>query len=290
MATPTSIERLPPLPGIAIDLLNRISDCARDRNGLIDLLSEQPQLRSEVTQVATQMYLQPAGHNVAVQASGGQSLLEQVDWANLAEIAITVLVRGYLRRALSVSEDYRYWRYTLACAVCCEQVAVGREEDSLLAYTAGLLHDIGRLALIAAYPNQYSNLLTLTDRMFAANEPFDFLEYERLLFGFDHFTTGAWVARVWKLPSWLHSIVGKFDEQASPERAKLVSTVRAGTRLAHSLGFGYLQSAPRADIKEILGQFPDAEKHWQVLDSWEYAEETLRGKVRSRLQSYAAAE
>ena len=269
------------MPPVAIGLLNRIPARISD---VFDWICQQPGLREEVSQVASHAAL-PLG-----EAGDDQPLLERVDPSQLAEIALTVLVRDYLRRALGLSEDYRYWRYSLACAVCCEQVALPRHEDGLLAYAAGLLHDIGRLALIAAYPNQYSNLLTLTDRMFAANEPFDILERERLLFGFDHFETGAWVATAWKLPAWLRSIVVKFDERTSGEYARLVETVRAGTRLAHSLGFGYLEAAPRAHIREILGRFPDAEKHWKVLDNWDYAEENLRGKVRARLGWYSAEE
>ena len=281
MAAPSSIQRLEPFPSIAVELLNRIPLQIADLPVLHDLLISQRTLLEEVTKVAVQ-----SGRCGTGQTADVQSLFEQVGSTELTEIAITVLVRGYMHRALSVSEDQRYWRYTLACAVCCEQVAGPGQEGSLLAYAAGLLHDIGRLALVAAYPDRYSNLLTLTDRMFASDQPFDLLEHERLLFGLDHFATGVWVADAWKLPAWLRSMVGKFDEQAAGKYAKLVAIVRAGTRLAHSLGFGYLQAAPRANIKDILIRFPEAWKHWKVLDNWQYGEEYMRGKIQSRFLWY----
>ena len=284
MAAPSSIQRLEPLPAIAIELLHRIASLSIDKTDLLELLGSQPHLLAEISEVSRQFALS------FDESNGAQSAVEQISSPRLAEIAITVLVRSYLESAIRVSEDFRYWRYTLACSVCCGEVALPRQEDVLLAYTAGLLHDIGRLALIAVYPRQYSNLLTLTDRMFAAKEPFDMLEYERLLFGLDHFATGMFLAEAWKLPTWLRSVVGKFDDRASGQHAKLVSTIRAGTSLAHSLGFGYLTAAPRADIRKILGQFSSAEKLWKILDNWEYTEENLRGKVRSRLQWYAADE
>ncbi|MFI5105102.1 MAG: HDOD domain-containing protein, partial [Terriglobales bacterium] len=183
-------------------------------------------------------------------------------------------------------EDRRYWRYTLACAVSCAEIAPAGEDHKLIAYAAGLLHDIGRLALIAAYPDRYANLLALTNRMFEEDRTFDLLEHERLLFGLDHFSTGSWLASTWKLPAWLRAIAGKFDEQAAGEHRELVATVRAGTSLAHSLGFGYLHAAPRAEIREILGRLPAAWEHWQMLDSWKYAEEHMRAKIESRLSWY----
>jgi HD-like signal output (HDOD) protein len=281
---PSSIKRLEPFPDFAIELLNRIGSNAETLD-LAGLLAGKPQLLDDVSRVAAE----------SIRVSGGQiadleSLPEPAASRRAAEIAITLLVREYLQSAFLVSEDYRYWRYTLACAVCSEQVALPRGENALLAYAAGLLHDIGRLALIAAYPAQYSNLLTLTDRMFVDHERFDMLEYERLLFGLDHFDTGAWVAQAWKLPAWLGALAGKFDEKKSGDFAVLVGTIRAGARLAHSLGFGYLTAAPRADFREILAVFPDADKHWKVLDSWEYGEENLRGKVRARLRWYSPDE
>ena len=282
MAVPSSIQRLEPLPAIAVDLLDRIASHTVEEASLLGLLEAQPDLLAEILQVAMQ-----AAGPAADDTPEAQSVLKQMSSRKIAEISMTVLVGSYLRRAIVNSDDQRYWRYILACAVCCEQVALPRHEDILLAYTAGLFHDIGRLALIAAYPDRYSNLLTLTDRMFANEEPFDILEYERLLFGLDHFETAIWIAGAWKLPSWLRAIVGKFDQRANGDHAKLVATVRAGTSLAHSLGFGYLTAAPRGNMRKILGRFENADKHWKVLDSWEYAEENMRGKVLSCLHWYA---
>lgn len=283
MVVPSSIERIEPLPQTAVTLLNRIPSRIEDVPSLEDLLEGEPQLVNEMIEVALRAGRGWVGHRPDLAA-----LVERIDRAELAEIAITVLVRGYLRRAISSSEDQPYWHYTLACALCCEQLAGPRQEGSLLAYAAGLLHDIGRLALIAAYPDRSANLLTLTDRMFASGEPFDILEHERLLFGLDHYATGVLVADGWNLPPWLRAMVGKFDDQAMGEYGKLVEIVRTGTQLAHSLGFGYLRAAPRANIRTILSRFPEARKHWTVLDNWQYGEEHMREKIQTRFTWYSS--
>jgi HD-like signal output (HDOD) protein len=282
MEVPQSIQRIEPFSGSALALLNRIPPQPGEVKQLGILLEQEPLLLNAVGQVAV-----ASGNYNGDNPLDFAAISERIGAAESIEIAITLLVRGYLQRALSVYEDRRYWRYTLACAVSCEEIAKPGEDNRLIAYVAGLLHDIGRLALVAAYPDKYANLLTLIDRMFRENPFFDLLSHERMLFGMDHFTAGSWLAAKWGLPPWLRAITGKFDEGASGEYRPLVTTIRSGTRLAHSLGFGYLQAAPRAEIKDILGQLPGAWERWQSLDQWKLGEEHMRAKIESKLSLYA---
>jgi len=281
MAVPSSIERIKPFPPHAVELLNRVPLRPGDEHYVRDLLEQEPALLAEIIQVAIRSGRCSAGEDL-----NAQSIIARFNPADLAETAITISVHDYLRRAFDVPEDRGYWRYTLACAVCCAELAMASKEDRLLAYVAGLLHDIGRLALIQAYPERYANLLILANRMLEAEQPFDMLQHERMLFGFDHFSTGVWVAEIWKLPGWMRPIVGKFDDQATKEHHKLVATVRAGTRVAHSLGLGYLQAAPRMDVASILSQLPAFLVHWKALDAWGHGEEYLRSKIQLRLKWY----
>lgn len=282
MDVPGSIQRIAPFPACALDLLHRIPPRSGELQQLAGLLEQEPLLLNEAARVAV-----ASGSYDSDNLRDFAPMLEQIGATELIEIAVTLLVRGYLRRALRVFEDQRYWRYTLASAVSCEEIALPGEDNKLIAYVAGLLHDIGRLALIAAYPDKYANLLTLIDRMFRDDTGFDLLSHERLLFGMDHFAAGSWLAERWGLPPWLRAITGRFNEDASGQYRELVTTVRSGTRLAHSLGFGYLQAAPRSEIQEVLCQLPAAWQHWQNLDQWDHAEEHMRAKIQSKLNLYA---
>ncbi len=212
--------------------------------------------------------------------------IESIPASNLAEIALSVLVRQYMQRAFDVAEDRRYWRYTLACAFTCQELMAIDNITGLRAYAAGLLHDIGRLALIAAYPEKYANLLALTDSMFESGRPFNISEYERMLFGMDRFATGDWLAAKWKLPAWLHPVVGKFNKQPAAIDRQLIEIVRAGTQVAHSLGFGYLRAAPRLSVPQVLSKVPAALRHWETLDQWSLGEEAWRARIESRLSWY----
>jgi len=280
MDVPSSLERLEPLPQIAVELLNGIPLHPGDNPWSERALRCEPRLLKEIIQVVIK-----SGR--AAGEEPDESIVGRVSPAALTEIAITISVHDYLQRAFNVPEDRGYWRYIVACAVCCAELSAHVKEDNLLAYVAGLFHDIGRLALIQAYPERYANLMALTDKMFTSEQEFDILHYERMLFGLDHFATADWLVDAWNLPPWLRPIAGKFNDPASKGYEKLVATVRAGTGLAHSLGFGYLQAAPRAEVAEILSKLPGAPGQWKVLDMWKYGEEHIRSKVQSRLNWYA---
>jgi hypothetical protein len=281
MVVPSTIKKIEPLAPIALELLNKIPLSVDSGPSLEDALQRDPVLWLKIGQVAIR-----AARTTSTDSSNNESIAGKVSPADLVELAITISVHDYLQSALTVAEASGYLRYILACADCCAELAGPAKVDVLLAYAAGLLHDIGRLALIQAYPERYANLLVLTDAMFASEQPFDILHYEQMLFGFNHFTTATWLADVWNLPHWLRPVVGKFDDQTSASYRNLVATVRTGTRLAHSLGFGYLQAAPRTNVSDILKQLPGALSHWKALDMWKYGEEHLRSKIQTRLNWY----
>jgi HD-like signal output (HDOD) protein len=279
LALPTSIQRIAPFPKLGSELLTRVPTIADDGGDLRALLEPDRRLAAEVARVATKAD-QYKAEDVDLDL-----VLEKLGPSKVAEIAFTILVRDYMRRTFDVTAGLQYWRYTLACASCCAEVAPPNPRKRLTAYTAGFLHDIGRLALMASYPDRYANLLALIDRMFEADKPFDISKQETLLFGMDRFATGAWLAAAWNLPDWLRPIVGKFDK-ATVDKENLVEIVRAGTRIANSLGFGYIKAAPRMDIRKILGGLPAAFDHWKTLDAWQLGEEFMRAKIEAELSLY----
>jgi len=64
-------------------------------------------------------------------------------------------------------------------------------------FTAGLLHDVGRVVLALRFPAEYSAVLATGE---ARNAP-PLEERERGTFGIDHAQAGAWLAETWALPA-----------------------------------------------------------------------------------------
>ncbi len=120
----------------------------------------------------------------------------------LKSLVLTIAMRDFVLGVRHQESLQRSWRHNLACALLAEMVADACWMDKSFAYTAGLLHDIGRLALVAAFPAKYDRLLT------SANQGGDMLELERQVFDIDHCEAGRWLVEEWGLPHEFAEIAG----------------------------------------------------------------------------------
>ncbi|MBL8729956.1 MAG: HDOD domain-containing protein [Planctomycetes bacterium] len=87
------------------------------------------------------------------------------------------------------------FKAAIACRLLAEQSPVGNGLTKEDAYTAGLIHDIGKLILIDGQADRFSDALRLSQQ---GNVPLAKAEGE--VFGFNHAHVGGLLANRWKLP------------------------------------------------------------------------------------------
>src|ERR1700719_2917453 len=76
-------------------------------------------------------------------------------------LSTTLSMRAVLTSAGSIDALLASWRHILATAILCERLARILVIDIDTCYTAGLVHDIGRLALLCAFPDKYEGILSV---------------------------------------------------------------------------------------------------------------------------------
>jgi putative nucleotidyltransferase with HDIG domain len=114
-------------------------------------------------------------------------------------------------------------------------------------FTAGFLHDIGKLMLMETENEQYVELLAK-----CASRPDSIHHLERALYGFDHAVLAAHVLTAWNIPDPVPKIVAWHHEpshayKVSSMMAALVQTVRLSDALVY-----VMQADPgRENIKEV---------------------------------------
>jgi putative nucleotidyltransferase with HDIG domain len=168
-------------------------------------------------------------------------------------LAVSLATAAYLRNALRAENLRRCWRHTVACAMLAESIAraLGRFVDQ--AYTAGILHDIGRLGLVVAFPNEYEH--AIRD---AAQRSVDMLDYERELFGIAHTEAGRLLVNKWQLPEPFPEIAGRHHDRQEGGEIDLLAIVSMACRLADELGFEVTKPLKPATVEEILAPLPEA--------------------------------
>ena len=92
----------------------------------------------------------------------------------------------------------RLWRHSTEVARISRRLAFTQQDDPTLAesaFTAGLMHDLGKLVLAANFDEQYSGAQTLARR-----QQIPLWEVEKQIFGASHGEIGAYLLGLWGMP------------------------------------------------------------------------------------------
>lgn len=248
---PWAYLRLPPFPQVAVRVLQLAANENVQLHELCDLISSDAVFASEVLTVANSALYAPR-----YPASSILQAIAVLGADTLQGMCITVGVRAYLGKSMSQPAMRVLWRHSLACGMIAQRLAAGGIVDEYTAYTAGILHDIGRIALSVIQPNYYAALLQ------SHHGPAkSILDCERALFGWDHCEAGLRLVSGWMLPQEFGDVV---LDHHSPRRTDgawgLAELVIMSCAFADSVGFAAFAGCEASNYSELLDQLPARER------------------------------
>ncbi len=148
-----------------------------------------------------------------------------------------------------------FWKHALAVACAARGIAAARTQlnvDPEEAFVAGLLHDLGKVALDAVFPKAYDRVARQSDELRG-----DISDAERELLGIDHTVAGRKLAERWGLPKgfaeaiWLHHL-STDALPASVSAGSLVAVTRLADTIAREQRIGYSGNYQFYDSSEDL--------------------------------------
>ena len=157
----------------------------------------------------------------------------------------------------------------------CERLARIIVVDSDTCYTAGLVHDIGRLALLGAFPDKYQGILSIQP-----SDDLDLLQFEKSIFDIDHCQAGKWILEQWDFPEELREVAFLHHQKPQPDAPVLLRIVHVGWRMADLLGFSVLSRPVAGQIDEITSVLP-AKAQQQVLAEFDRLAEDVAFKINA---------
>jgi len=215
-----------------------------------DLISSDPSFCSEVLTIANSALYAPRSPVTSILQA-----IAVLGLNSLKGVCLTVGVRAYLGKSLNRLSSRAIWRHSLACALIAEQLAQGDSKNRNTAYTGGVLHDIGRLAMVVIRPKTYDALL-----MTHTGSASSILPRERDLFGFDHCDAGRHLIADWKLPAHFEAIV---SDHHSPRQKhdswNLAALINVSCRIADTIGFAVFPKCEVTPYTDLLGELPERE-------------------------------
>jgi putative nucleotidyltransferase with HDIG domain len=268
---PWAYLRLPPFPQVAVRVLQLANNENVQLNQLCDLISTDPAFASEVLTVSNSLLYAPRYPSTTILQA-----VAVLGANTLQGMCVTVGVRAYLGKAMSYPAMRNLWRHNLACAIIAGRIAESSSIDKEIAYTAGILHDIGRMALAVIQPKGYAALLEKH-----RGAPVSMLEAERELFGWDHCEIGRQLIGDWKLPENFEAVVADHHLERRTDGAwDLGELVKVSCAMASAIGFTGFSGCVTANYTELLNELPTQER-----TKFHPGAETLRSDVARSIHS-----
>lgn len=224
------INDLPPMPKVLMKAREVLSDPNSSFKDISQIIETDQAIAAKVLKVANSAYYGLSGMVSSIHQASvvlGYETLEQVITMVSSTSLLGKQLRGYGLNAGVL------WKHSLASALACKLIAKKRaptmESD---AFSVGLIHDAGKLALDAYVAQKRAEI----DKFMREQKP-SFLEAERQILGFDHTEMAFELCQKWKLPE-SHAAAMRYHH--SPELAngnQLAQIVHVANYIAEQAGY-----------------------------------------------------
>ena len=218
------VARLPAMPQILLKLIEQCQTEEVGMSALAELVSKDPGMAGKILSIANSSAYHRSNRKFGLEHSLMTLGVEMIKTLVISESVFQV----FNNFSHSNSTDLRaFWKHSLSSAVLAREIAelisYPHVEE---AYLAGLMHDVGRLALLATAPKEYStNFLAKDDEILC--------EIEERTLKITHQEAGAWLIERWNLDSFLSDSVLYHHE--SPTRLGNTHPLIRIVLLAHLL-------------------------------------------------------
>jgi len=220
------LETLRPFPAAACTLIRLINDERVDFREVSGVIAVDAAFSSQVLRLANSALLRGRYEITSILHA-----LSVVGVDRLRDMVVTVALKNFLGDSDNAFL-HRSWRHNLATALWCEKLAKRFDIEIPLGYTAGILHDIGRIGLLMLLPEDYAAFLEGIPPDTA-----DPLEAERRHCKTDHCQVGHSLAAAWNFPAVLRDVIAHHHDAVTRRSPRVRRLVQAACVAASMGGF-----------------------------------------------------
>lgn len=248
------IRYVPTLPTVLGHLLAMLDDEASSSADIERIIQHDQALSSKVLSVANSAYY-GFRHEIDTVRRAAVAL----GYDEIRNICMGAGLMGFLHHSSFRNQDLarQLWLHSLGVAEGARVVAVATEsEDVDRAFTAGLLHDLGKVVLAAFFPDDVETLYSLIER-----EQMPYQQAEVVL-GMEHWQIGTALAGHWKLPALFAEVMGH-HHTPTPDLPYfgLTASVHIADGMAREMGIGITDdSDPPYYDPVAIALLPDGEE------------------------------
>ena len=211
------INHLPTLPEVIQKVVSLVQDERTSARDLGNLISYDQAISSRLLKVANSAY-----YGFSRKVSTIQHAIVVVGFEEVKSLSLSITVFDSVKGTNydSFLTQDEFWKHSAGCSLAARIICkkLGRI-DAEIAFTASLLHDIGKLILDNFFSREYKMVLEK-----AQGDGVTLVEIEKELLGFTHADVGMWLCHRWKLPPSLASSIGYHHQVEEVDQKYILMT------------------------------------------------------------------
>lgn len=220
------INNLPSLPLVVMELLSSLDQEDVNIDVLVHKIAQDQALTAKTLRLANSSF-----YGMARQISAIHEAIAILGFRTVRNLATTAALIGAFSGGVHPRFNITsFWRHSIATAVCARELAIPLHLNPDHAYTAGLLHDIGRLVLLSQFRSNYEATMD-----YRALHDCSLLSAELAVLGVDHSAIGYELTRHWKFPESMQKAVANHHERQLQNLPELSLLIIAANTIAHAL-------------------------------------------------------
>jgi putative nucleotidyltransferase with HDIG domain len=233
-----SIEQLPTIPKLGMEIIELASRPEISMEELSDVIHQDPSLAARILKVANSSY-----YGAPRQIDSLKPALVMLGLNEVQNIALGITFFDVMKRLEPKLSHYRelFWHHCAACGFVARILSQKLNlQNKGKDFIAGLLHDIGKIVIDACFSNEFAHVFTET---FKHNPPMREAEHEIL--GESHEQFGVFLAEKWHLPQAIcdaisyHHTFPSFASSATIEDMQIVAVSYLSEALCEHFEIGW---------------------------------------------------
>lgn len=219
---------LPTLPQVVSQVLTVLNDESADADLLVQRLNTDQVIAARLLAAANS-----AAFGLTTRIESVRQAILVLGLGKVRTITLATAIIDTYSHSPAGFDLRQLWRHSIGVAVCARVLAEGAGYAPEVAFTAGLLHDIGQLLMVTAAPGAYAEVLR-------RRQTFDenVVDAEQAVFGYDHADVGGGLVRLWQLPADVADAIQGHHGPDKADHSEMADLVHIAEALSHALDLG----------------------------------------------------
>lgn len=222
----SNIQCLPSMPAVVMEVLESIGQEEVNINQLTRKIMLDQALTAKILRYANSSFYRTQSKVTTIQQA-----INLIGLSGVRNLVMTTMLQFSFPEVQCKGFDSQsFWRHSVATAVCAKVIARNLQLNQDYAYTAGLLHDIGRLVLVTRFTKQYEQVLAYRDEQDSY-----LLEVEREVLGTDHPAVGQILGEYWNFSAGMQNAIARHHEPDVGAGDLVAAVVHISDAIAHGM-------------------------------------------------------